>query len=127
MVTMANIEVVTDYMQQEEFLTEDGEVSSIILSEQGYTSLMGEDVQAAAIVYAYKKAEANEHIDSILFSRQTDAAEEIAQGLALGLNHVDGSHKYAYNVYKYMDTDKEESYTDFAKSIIGISDWSQLK
>ena len=127
MVTMANIEVVTDYMQQEEFLTEDGEVRSIILSEQGYTSLMGEDVQAAAIVYAYKKAEANEHIDSILFSRQTDAAEEIAQGLALGLNHVDGSHKYAYNVYKYMDTDKEESYTDFAKSIIGISDWSQLK
>lgn len=127
MVTMDNIEVVTDYLSREEFLTEDGEVRSIILSEQGYTSLNGENIQAAAIVYAYKKAEANEHIDSILFSRQTDAIEEIAQGLALGINHADGSPKYAYNVFKYMDTDQQESYTDFAKGIIGISDWSQIQ
>lgn len=126
MVSMANIEVVTDYMEQEEFLTEDGEVRSVILSELGYTSLKGEEVQAAALVYAYKKAEANPHIDSILFSRQTDAVEEVAQGLALGLNHVDGSRKYAYNVYKYMDTEQQAEYTDFAKSIIGISDWSQI-
>lgn len=127
MITMDNIEVVTDYLQQEEFLTEDGEVRSVILSEQGYTSLWGEQIQAAAIVYAYKRAEANEHIDSILLSRQTDAQEEVVQGLALGINHVDGSPKYAYNVYKYMDTDQQEAYTDFAKSIIGISDWSQLE
>lgn len=127
MVSMANIEVITDYLEQEEFLTDDGEVRSITLSELGYTSLLGENIQAAAIVYAYKKAEANKHIDAILFSRQTDAAEEIAQGLALGINHADGTHKYAYNVYKYMDTDQQESYTDFAKSIIGISEWSQLK
>lgn len=127
MVTMDNIEVVTDYLSREEFLTEDGEVRSIILSEQGYTSLNGENIQAAAIVYAYKKAEANEHIDSILFSRQTDAIEEIAQGLALGINHADGSPKYAYHVFKYMDTDQQEAYTDFAKGIIGISDWSQIE
>ncbi|HBA69638.1 MAG TPA: hypothetical protein DCZ40_09825 [Lachnospiraceae bacterium] len=126
MVTMANIHVVTDYMQQEQFLTEDGEVRSIILSELGYTSLKGEEVQAAAIAYAYKSAEANPHIDSILFSRQTDAAEEIAQGLAMGLNRMDGSHKYAYNVYKNMDTDQGENYIGFAKNIIGISDWSQI-
>lgn len=126
MITMANIEVVTDYMEKEEFLTEEGEVRSIILSELGYTSTNGEDVQAAAIAYAYKKAEANPHIDSVLFSRQTDAAEEIAQGLALGINHADGSPKYAYNVYKYMDTEQGETYTDFAKRVIGISDWSQI-
>lgn len=126
MITMANIHVVTDYLQQETFLTEDGEVRSIILSELGYTSLKGEEVQAAAIAYAYKIAEANQHIDSILFSRQTDAAEEIAQGLAMGLNRTDGSHKYAYHVYKYMDTEQEEQYTGFAKNMIGISDWSQI-
>lgn len=126
MVSMDNIEVVTDYMEQEEFLTDDGEVRSVILSELGYTSLKGEEVQAAAIVYAYKKAEANPHIDSILFSRQTDAVEEVAQGLAFGLNHADGSPKYAYNIYKYMDTDQQEQHTAFAKSIIGISDWSQI-
>lgn len=126
MVTMANIHVVTDYLQQEIFLTEDGEVRSVILSELGYTSLKGEEVQAAAIAYAYKIAEANQHIDSILFSRQTDAAEEIAQGLAMGLNRADGSHKYAYQIYKYMDTEQEGQYTGFAKSMIGISDWSQI-
>lgn len=126
MITMANIHIVTDYMQQERFLTENGEVRSIILSELGYTSLKGEEVQAAAIAYAYKIAEANQHIDSILFSRQTDAAEEIAQGLAMGLNRADGSHKYAYNVYKYMDTEQREIYMGFAKNIIGISDWGQI-
>lgn len=126
MVTMANIHVVTDYLQQESFLTEEGEVRSVILSELGYTSLRGEEVQAAAIAYAYKIAEANQHIDSILFSRQTDASEEIAQGLAMGLNRLDGSHKYAYQVYKHMDTEQEEQYTSFAKGLIGISDWSQV-
>ena len=126
MVTMANIEVVTNYLEQEEFLTQDGEVRSVSLSELGYTSSMGENVQAAAIAYAYKKAEANEHIDAILFSRQTDAPEEIAQGLALGINHTDGSHKYAYQVYKYMDTNQSDQYTGFAKNMIGISDWSQI-
>lgn len=126
MVTMANIDVVTDYLEQDEFLTEKGEVRSVTVSELGYTSLDGEDVQAAAIVYAYKAAEANPHIDSVLFSRQTDAAEEMEQGLALGLNHMDGSHKYVYNVYKYMDTEEEGKYTEFAKKIIGISDWGKV-
>lgn len=126
MVTMANIHIVTDYMQQEQFLTEEGDVRSIILSELGYTSSKGEEVQAAAMVYAYKVAEANQHIDSILFSRQTDAVEEIAQGLALGLNRPDGSHKYAYNVYKYMDTEQGEKHTGFAKNIVGISGWGEV-
>lgn len=122
-VTMANIDVVTDYLQQEEFLTEDGEVRSVTLSELGYTSEQGEDLQAAAIVYAYKVVEGNPHIDSVLFSRQTDAEEELVNGLALGINYPDGTHKYVYDVYKYMDTEQEEKYTDFAKKIIGIEEW----
>lgn len=126
MVTMANIHVVTDYLQKEDFLTEDGEVRSVTVSELGYTSSNGEEVQAAAIVYAYKAAEANPHIDAVLFSRQTDAAEEVAEGLALGINHIDGKRKYMYNVFKYMDTEQEEKYTDFAKGIIGIDDWGTV-
>lgn len=103
-VTMANIHVVTDYMRQEEFLTDKGEVRSIIISELGYTSSKGEEAQAAAIEYAYRAAEANPYIDSILFSRQTDAEEEIKRlRLYLGLDNMDGTHKYAYDVYKYMD------------------------
>ncbi len=126
MITMANIEVLTNYMSQEQFLDENGEVRSILLSEQGYTSTAGEAMQAAAFAYAYYKATANPHIDGFLLNRQTDAPEEVAQGLAFGLNHSGGGHKQIYNVFKYIDTANHAEYTEFAKSIIGISDWSQI-
>ncbi len=118
--TMQNINVLTDYMSQETMLSPDGGTRSIILSEVGYTSSAGDTLQAAAIAYAYSKVEANSKIDAIMFSRQTDAAEEIAQGLALGLCSVGGGHKYSYDVYKYMDTSQKEDYTAFAKSIVGV-------
>ena len=62
----------TDYLQKEEFLTDSGEVRHVILSEIGYTSSQGQDLQAASFVYAYKVIEANQYIDSMLFSRETD-------------------------------------------------------
>ncbi len=103
-VTMANIHVVTDYMRQKEFLTDAGQVRSITLSELGYTSSKGEKLQAAAIVYAYRMAAANPYIDAVLFSRQTDAEAEIEKlDLYLGLDGLDGAHKYAYEAYKHMD------------------------
>lgn len=126
MITMANIEVLTDYMEQEQFRDSNGEVRSIILSEQGYTSHAGEATQAAAFAYAYYRAENNPHIDGFLLNRQTDAPEEVAQGLAFGLNHSGGGHKQIYNVFKYIDTADHAQYTDFAKSIIGISSWSEI-
>ncbi len=126
MITMNNIEVLTNYMQQESLLNADGEVRSIILSEQGYTSTAGEAVQAAAFAYAYYKAEANPHIDGFLLNRQTDAPEEVAQGLAFGLNHSNGVRKQLYNVFKYIDTSQHAEYTNFAKDIIGISGWNEI-
>ena len=126
MITMENIEVLTNYMQQDQFLDTNGEVRSIILSEQGYTSTAGEALQAAAFAYAYYKTEHNPHIDAFLLNRQTDAPEEVAQGLAFGLNHSSGARKQLYNVFKYIDTPNHAEYTDFAKGIIGISSWSEI-
>lgn len=126
MLTMDNIEILTNYMQQEQFLNENGEVRSIILSEQGYTASAGEAVQAAAFAYAYYKTEANPHIDSFLLNRQTDASEEVAQGLAFGLNTTGGHRRQLYNVFKYIDTPQHAEYTNFAKDIIGISSWSEI-
>ena len=126
MVTMANIEVLTDYMQQPQMLNPEGEVRSILLSEQGYSSQAGEAVQAAAFAYAYYRAAANPHIDGFLLNRQTDAPEEVGQGLSFGLNHAGGGQKQVYNVFKYIDTPRHAEYTDFAKSIIGISSWSEI-
>ncbi|MCR5100166.1 MAG: hypothetical protein K6B41_02280 [Butyrivibrio sp.] len=120
-ITMDNIEVLTNYMQQESLLNEAGSIRSIILSELGYSSTSGETLQAAAFAYAYKKMVANGHIDAMMLSRQTDAADEIAAfGLALGLETTSGQHKYIYEVYKYIDTDLSEQYTAFAEDIVGV-------
>lgn len=127
MICMKNINVVTDYLQREDMLTDSGEVRSVLLSELGFTSTSGgEGVQAAAFAYAYYIAEANSHIDGLLLNRETDAPEEVAQGLAFGLCHSNGARKQIYNVFKQIDTSESKNTTEFAKGILGISDWSEV-
>lgn len=125
-ISIKNIHVLTDYLQKEALLTDSGEVRHVILSEMGYTSTEGQDLQAASFVYAYKVIEANQYIDSMLFSRQTDATLEVNQGLALGINTLSGAHKSIYNAFKYVDTAQSSAHTDFALGIIGISNWSEV-
>lgn len=127
MINMKNVHVVTDYLQREDMLMDSGEPRHVLLSEQGFTSSSGgEGVQAAAFAYAYYIAEANSQINGFLLNRQTDAPEEVAQGLAFGLNYSNGVRKKVYNVFKKIDTSESESATEFAKSILGISDWSSV-
>lgn len=125
-ITIKNIHVLTNYLQKEELLTESGEVRHVTLSEMGYTSSAGQDLQAASFVYAYKIIEANRYIDNMLFSRETDAPSEVAEGLALGINTQGGGHKSIYNAFKYVDTADSAAYTDFALRVIGISSWSEV-
>ncbi|MCR5094449.1 MAG: hypothetical protein K6B72_10805 [Lachnospiraceae bacterium] len=122
-VTMDNIGVVTDYLHQEQFLMRNGQVRSVILSEQGYTSTAGQELQAAAFAYAYKIAAANPDIDIFIYSRETDHAVEIAQSLALGLTTTGGGHKRIYDVYKHIDKADGNDVAAFALGIIGISSW----
>jgi hypothetical protein len=127
MINMKNVHVVTDYLCQQSFLTDEGEVRHVLLSEQGFTSSSGgEGVQAAAFAYAYYISEANSHINGFLLNRQTDAPEEVAQGLAFGLNYSSGARKQVYNVFKKIDTPQSKEATEFAKGILGISDWSSV-
>ena len=125
-ITVQNIHVLTDYMKHEELLNPDGEVRSIALTEVGFGSDHGEELQAAAFAYAYRICSSNQYIDMFVLNKQADMAVEMAQGLSLGINRTDGSHKYIYNVFKHIDTTSAEEVTAFAKSIIGISDWSEV-
>ncbi|SFB88440.1 DUF5722 domain-containing protein [Butyrivibrio sp. YAB3001] len=119
-ISMDNLEVLTNYMQRPEMRDTSGNVRSIILSEIGYSSTSGETLQAAAFAYAYTIMEKNGYIDALMLSRQTDAADEIAAlGLALGLQSTGGKHKYIYNVFKYIDTDKRQDVISFAYDIVG--------
>lgn len=125
-ITIKNLHVLTDYLQKPEMRTDDGEVRHLILSEMGYTSSQGQELQAASFVYAYKVIEANQYVDSMLFSRETDAPSEVSQGLALGICTLGGGRKSIYEAYKYVDTAESAKYTDFALRVIGISSWNEV-
>lgn len=99
-VTIANIDVLTDFMCTADMLSPTGAVRSVKCSETGYTSVDGENLQAASLVYAYLVVENNQYIDGLVISREMDHIGDIAQGMVSGLTNVDGSHKMGYDFYK---------------------------
>ena len=140
-INLKNLNVLTDYMQTGQRLGRDGKVRHIILSEQGFTSTSatrGEnnDLQAAAIAYAYYVADSNPYIDAFIMSRQVDAPSEAAASQTFGLWKCDMNQpndivptmrKKSWSVYKNIDNRKTTlETTEFAKSIIGIEKWSDV-
>ncbi|MBQ0043033.1 MAG: hypothetical protein KBS85_06960 [Lachnospiraceae bacterium] len=117
--TMENLEVLTDFMCTPAMLTSAGKCRPIIIDEIGYPSSEGEKNQAAAIVYAYKQAEANQYIKAIVFHNTTDNAEEVQQGLAEGLLNMNGTPKVAYSWFTGMDGAQGATYVQQAKGVIG--------
>lgn len=134
-ITMKNISVLTNYFHNPELLNPNGQVRSIILGEQGYTSYSNiygknEAKQAANIALAYYIAEMNEDIDAFLLRTLTDENEG-NEYFRFGLRDVDaagkpGNVKYAWEMYKYINTADTFNYTNFAKDALNISDWSEV-
>ena len=125
MITPLNMNVVTNYFQQPQYLTRTGAVRNIIISELGFSSAgAGNDVniQAAAIAYSYKLIAANPYIKMVLYSAMLDIPEEVQQGLANGLLTSTGAPKPAYYVYQMVDRDSLNQYAPY----VGVSSWSQL-
>ena len=139
-VNFKNLHVLTDYFQQAHMRTAGGQVRHIILSEEGFTSdsiSRGKvyDIQAAAFAYAYYLVDNNPYIDAFILNRQVDAITEVETSCAFGLWTVDMSRpdkviavmpKNIYQVFKHIDTRKSLRYSEFVKSIVGISDWSEV-
>ena len=139
-INFKNLHVLTDYFQQAHMRTAGGQVRHIILSEEGFTSdsiSRGKvyDIQAAAFAYAYYLVDNNPYIDAFILNRQVDAITEVETSCAFGLWTVDMSRpdkviavmpKNIYQVFKHIDTRKYLRYSEFAKSIVGISDWSEV-
>lgn len=89
-VNLKNLHVLTDYMNQTEMLSPYGTVRHLILSEQGFSSVRGEDAQALALMQAWEKVKENPYVEAFLLSRLVDAPSEVAQGYAFGLWNSDG-------------------------------------
>ena len=121
-VGMRNIEVVTKYIKKHY-----GSKTRIILSEQGYTATLGQEAQAASVLYGYYKAEFNSMIDAYIIRSQYDNAGEIASdGLAMGLSDLKHKHRKAYTIFKYMDTPKSEKYAKQYLKTIGAKKWKSI-
>lgn len=119
LLTVMNLNVVTDFLSQKEYLNREGNVRNMTITELGFSSATGEKLQAAAFAYCYYIVEANPYIDAFMMNRQTDAWEELRQGLAFGIYDTDQDPKYIYDVFKYIDTDQSSEYTDFMLKILG--------
>ncbi|MCM1468219.1 MAG: DUF5722 domain-containing protein [Alistipes sp.] len=121
-ISARNLSVFTDYVR-ENF----GENVRIILSEQGFTVYAGQEArQAAALAYTYYAAEFNDMVDATMFRSLRDAPEETKDRFYFGLINGDGTPRQSYNVFKYMDTEEWESYTQSCLDTIGIGLWNEL-
>ena len=132
-ITMLNLSLLTDYFHTPQLLNPDGQVRSIILGEQGYTSFSNiyghnEARQSANVALSYYIAEMNKDVDAYLLRALTDE-DEGNQYYMFGLREqgADGypaEAKHAWEMYKYIDTEDSLEYTEFAKAALNITDWS---
>ena len=129
MIIPTNMDVVTNYMSKPEFLAPTGAVRNLFISELGFSSMStsgdtDENIQAAALVYAFKLIQANPLIKGVTFNSVMDNPVEVAQDkLAVGLMRSDGAQKPAYNAFKIMD---KGGNVDNFLPYIGASSWAQL-
>ena len=114
-----NLNVLTDFLGQSRYLDTEGKMRSITITELGFSSKSGEKLQAAAFAYCYLIVDANPYIDAFILNRQTDAPEEVVNGLAFGLYEYDHSGKYLKEVFRDIDTDKAQEYMQFMLNILG--------
>jgi hypothetical protein len=134
-ITFRNIEMLPRYMRRPEMLFR-GSPRHIILSEQGFNSkpgAWGEQLQAAAYCYAWRKIVDLKGVDAFILHRHVDYHGE--GGLNLGLWRRDPnspapsaplSRKPIYEVFRAADTPQWKEAFSFALPIIGIKSWSEI-
>jgi len=133
-ITLKNIEVLVDYVNQERFLFR-GKRRQIILSEQGFhagETKEDERVQAAAYALAYHRLKQLPEIDAFILHRHVDHRHE--GGLKLGLWTADSTHASAshperkrqlWDVVQAAGTEHQAAEFAFALSILGIESWDE--
>lgn len=140
-INFKNLDVLTNYFNQETLKTPSGHVRHIILTEQGFTANSATrgnvpQIQAAAFAYSYYLVDSNPNIDAYILSRQVDAPSEVNIGVSLGLWTCDMSkpnqivalqRRKIWQVFKNIDKkDQTLDNTEFAKEIIGINKWTDV-
>ncbi len=125
-ITMKNIGVLTEYMNDDDFQY-NSDVRSIIIGELGIPGSPDDDstmtMQAAAYALAYYTADRNKDIDAFIYYRHVDfPSEAYKYGLWTSKSQESsdaGAKKPIYNVFSLIDTDKSEEVTAFVKQTVG--------
>ncbi|MCM1261346.1 MAG: DUF5722 domain-containing protein [Butyrivibrio sp.] len=115
MITFQNLSALTNFLQKKEMLSPNGNVRHVILSEIGLTNAQGVDVQAAAVCASYMAAKTNPYVDEIIYLFAFSEPQVDTR--------LSGQSQLVYNS---LGTADEATYDAWAKSFIGISDWSQV-
>ena len=66
----------------------------------------------------------NQHLDMIVFNRQTDFLAEVKNGLSVGLSYQNGVRKQAFDFFANMNGANAQNYKNFAANYAGIADWN---
>ena len=114
MMSFQNMSLVSAHMTKPGMLNRNGQVRDIIINEIGVSSDQGEDVQAAALCAAYAAFERNPAITQFMYLDMS----------GYGVNA--GFTPKAQAVFNALGTGDEATQMNWAKSYIGISDWSQV-
>ncbi len=125
-ITMKNIDVLTRYLSQTEFLYEN-EVRSVIIGEFGVSGNPSDEdslsMQSSAYALAYYTVEQNKDIDAFIYHRQVDHSGE-TQYYGLWTNEeksivTPAAKKPIYNIFRYIDTKGSEAVTAKVESTVG--------
>jgi len=117
----SNLSVMTNYVR-EHF----GEEHRIMLTEQGYTKEQGEEIQAAALAYAYYTAMYDPMVDSFLLHYSDDGMANTNEG-TFSLDFT--FYPLTAEVYRRIDSGKEEDARWIAEKclpVIGVESWSEI-
>ncbi len=126
MYTMANIEVVTKYIADN--FKYNGKRRPILVTEVGFNAYTdgsyNENMQAAAIAYAYYKAENDPNIDLFIYNALNDSWDP---SYNFGLSKTDGTERLAMKVFCWMDVyNVGSTVTNPLLSTLGASSWTAL-
>lgn len=124
--TMNNIGVLKDFLEEEPYLYQNTR-RSVIIDDFAVHGTSGDDAsqerQAASFVYAYYTASGAEFIDAFIWHRIMDGAGEQC---SLGLRQLDAEEKPIYELFREIDTQRGSKAAEQYAKIVGERKWSSI-
>ena len=134
LLTFKNLEVLDRWAKMPENMYKGTDVRNIWLTENGSSTPTYSDTelreQAACAAYALKKVRNLSAIQTLIWHASTD--NDVEGNLNLGLHYRENytpdpwGRKPAWYVFRAFGTADENAVLDPYKSVVGISDWSEI-